>query len=340
MSTENLILDTQKQELGSNLVEMFEILIRPNDEAYDRAFYIHNGINYADPNSQGAGRNIHFPRLDLTAMNTYVAIPCEIEGIETSTGGASNKPKLKVANIPALSRALGSLGDGLDDEQTLFDYLRSRNVVKASNFLGATLRYRSTLEKYTYDINDTIEEPTEFPMHTFIIDRISGEDHLMIEFELTNPAELDRVNLPNRKMSSKYCMWKYQGWHDGEGGCYWPKGSNGLFIDRNDEIITTNISSIGTWNASVTYNAGDKVRYSLNPGWSIWEAKIDVPVNIDPTAGTVYWDRIDICGKRLNSCKVRFQGNNTLSNPIDLDNDLDNSVPLPFGGYPGTQKAK
>jgi phage-related protein len=338
--TDQLLIDVEKQELGSNLVEMFEIMIRDSDEANDRAFYIHNGINYADPDSNGAGKNIHFPRVDQTAMNTYIAIPVEIEGIATSTGGASNRPTLRIANIPVLSRTLGSLGDGRDDEQTLFDYLQSRNVLNAKSFLGATVRYRSTLEKYTYDIDDNIETPTEFPMHTFIIDRISGEDNLFVEFELANPAELDRVLLPGRKMSSKYCMWKYQGAHDGEGGCNWPKGSNGIFVDQNDEIITTNIASIGTWNSSATYSVGDKVRYSLNPGWSIYEAQIAVPANINPTAGTLYWKRIDVCGKRLNSCKIRFQGNTSLTNPVDIDNDLDNSKPLPFGGYPGTQKAK
>lgn len=82
------------------------------------------------------------------------------------------------------------------------------------------------------------------------------------------------------------------------------------------------------------------MRYSLNPGWSIYEAQIAVPANINPTAGTLYWKRIDVCGKRLNSCKIRFQGNTSLTNPVDIDNDLDNSKPLPFGGYPGTQKAK
>lgn len=338
--TDQLLIDVEKQELGSNLVEMFEILIKSSDEDNDRAFYIHNGINYADTDSSGAAKNIHFPRIDQTAMNTYIAIPVEIEGIETSGSGAANRPILRVANIPVLSRTLGSLGDGVEDEQTLFDYLQSRNVTDTKTFLGATVRYRTTLEKYTYSIDDDVEVPTEFPMHTFIIDRIAMESNLFVEFELANPAELDRVNLPNRVMSSKYCMWKYQGWHDGEGGCNWPKGSNGFFVDKDDQIITNDITSIGIWNNSSTYSQGNKVRYSLNPGWAIYEAQVAVPANIDPTSGTIYWTRIDICGKRLNSCKIRFQGNDTLSNPVDFDNDLDNSYPLPFGGYPGTKKAR
>ncbi len=49
--------------------------------------------------------------------------------------------------------------------------------------------------------------------------------------------------------------------------------------------------------------------------------------NINPR----YWQRLDVCGKTLNSCKIRFQGNNS-------DATLNSAIPLPFGGFPGLLK--
>ena len=63
--------------------------------------------------------------------------------------------------------------------------------------------------------------------------------------------------------------------------------------------------------------------------------------NITPENGSSYWNRGDVCGKLLQSCKMRYQaigstsatGQNLL--PSDL---LDTSKILPFGAFPGSRK--
>lgn len=334
--TDLALLDAQSQEVGSGLVELFEIMIHPTDEDTGHAFYIHNGLDY-DTAIGGSSYNVCFPSIDGLTLNEYISIPVEISGISVSSAGPSARPTLRIANIPVLSRTIAATGDGIDDEQTLFDYLVSRGLTSAKSFLGATVRYRTTLEKYIYRPGDPPDTPIEFPTSTFIIDRISAEDNITVEFELASPADLERATIPARLISSKYCAWEYQGMAYGRGGCSWPLTSKDLWVDKDDNIIATDSGTVSTWNASATYTQGDLVKVYLNPGWGMYEAVINVPVGISPTAGTVYWRRKDMCGKRLNSCKIRFQGNSSLTNPVDFDNDLDTSHSLPFGGYLGSK---
>jgi len=60
-----------------------------------------------------------------------------------------------------------------------------------------------------------------------------------------------------------------------------------------------------------------------------------------PSIGSAYWEKADICGKLLGSCKMRYQAmginSNTALNFIPSIN-LDTSRSLPFGGFPGSKK--
>ena len=76
---------------------------------------------------------------------------------------------------------------------------------------------------------------------------------------------------------------------------------------------------------------------------TVWRALIpnQKSDNITPENGSSYWNRGDVCGKLLQSCKMRYQaigstsatGQNLL--PSDL---LDTSKILPFGAFPGSRK--
>jgi lambda family phage minor tail protein L len=90
------------------------------------------------------------------------------------------------------------------------------------------------------------------------------------------------------------------------------------------------------------------VRHTLNGLSMLWFPKRPVPLaEAPPTVqltNSLYWKRIDVCGKTVNSCKVRFQyipidhtstGAGVLSIPSA---STDTTEKLPFGGFPGTAK--
>ncbi len=102
---------------------------------------------------------------------------------------------------------------------------------------------------------------------------------------------------------------------------------------------TTNFQSIGSISNAVNTifrataaGSGTGVAQEISNQVQIWEALFD-NTDKDPRHHRKYWKRIDLCGKSLTSCKIRFQGNAS-------DDTLDSAVPLPFGGFPGSKKFK
>ena len=337
-----LIDSVQTQEVDDSLIHLYEITF---PAPYNETVYLHNGLDF----SGGTGENIYFSTPDGTALNEYIAFPITVEGIEIKSGGGSTKPSLIMANLPVLGRSLVNNTDGIDDEETLEDIITSAELNTAEDFLYAKITCRTTLLKYTNKVGDNPSLPIEYPKNVYTIDRVSTETASTIEFELTTPADLDDVMLPNRKVVGKYCSWEYQGALSGRGGCTYPKNSSNRFFDEYDQLLAVNInsSSIPTWSTSGTYAAGDRVKRVTPLGWQIFEA-IFANSAKTPEEYPRTWKRIDICGKRLSSCKLRFQGitadlsadESSLLGTVPGNEYLDTSVALPFGGFPGSKKGR
>ena len=103
------------------------------------------------------------------------------------------------------------------------------------------------------------------------------------------------------------------------------------------------------YNASHTYSINEHVRKTITvlkpieiTGGvdTVWKALASGLSNQTPASVSVFWTRGDICGKRLASCKCRYQ-------VIPAEENVDNSAPagafnttqvLQFGGFPGTAK--
>lgn len=326
------IIDTvQLQSIDDSLVDLFEITLQ-NSSSVDVRFVsgLANGVD-----------NVYFPSLDGQSLHEYVALPCSISNIETSSGGASNRPTFEIANLISLGRSIENNSDGSNDEQTWQDILQSKNIAKPEDILGAKLTYRRTLFKNTYRVSDvsgwTTTAPIEFPKATYIMERVRGENSLVVSYELISPFDLQSVKLPNRTIVGKYCPWKYQGIaidQDERSGCTYPTDGSvqSKFFDINDNEIT----SISTgYTAQASYSAGTKIKYPTSGFVKIWEVLVNpAGLNAPPVEGSRYWKRIDVCGKTLNSCKVRYQGVDSNGDPVNR------LIPLPFGGFPGTRKFK
>ena len=71
-------------------------------------------------------------------------------------------------------------------------------------------------------------------------------------------------------------------------------------------------------------------------------AKQTLDININFDEASHYWNANKkrtgngtynyVCGKTLNSCKIRYQGVDSNGDPVNR------LIPLPFGGFPGTRK--
>lgn len=100
-----------------------------------------------------------------------------------------------------------------------------------------------------------------------------------------------------------------------------------------------------TYSASETYNAftnadyNDYVLYTTSgePYPRLWRVKtITMQAGVHPTTPqlNIYWGRGDICGKRVNSCSLRFHANPGTYGPTT---NTSKEVALPFGGFPGAR---
>ena len=334
------IIDTvQLQETADALITLFEVTL----PSTGTVVYLVDGMDNGED-------NIYFPEKKLNNSSTYtlqeyVAIPIEVDGVEFKSSGASNRPSLRLANIPVLSRSASNNKDGVEDEYDILDILSEEGILKNEDLLTAKVVIRRTLFKKTYKESDgpTVSAaPVEFPTQIFYIDRVASETNILVEFELATAMDIETVKLPGRVVNGRYCPWKYQGYHtpvtvDGqvvplkEGGCTWPLDGNGRFFDEHDNIITKDITTISEWSSSDTFSTGAKVKTITNGHTEIWEALRPVPANKNPRNQKVYWKRLDVCGKTLNSCKIRFQGNNNTE-------ELLTSFILPFGGFPGSKQ--
>tara|TARA_B100000085_G_scaffold108904_1_gene99379 strand:+ start:8943 stop:9851 length:909 start_codon:yes stop_codon:yes gene_type:complete len=300
----DLIDVVQSTELDDSYVELFDILLNTKPTATE--------VHLIDGLEEGT-TNIWFPKYNSSGnleWSEYLAVPIGIDGIEAQSTGAAARPTLSIANIAALARNISNFSnydqansDGEENETTIDDILADLNITKNEDVLGSSVTYRRTLLKntyvkisdsyYTYSDRETkttaitsVPVPKEFPSSKYILDRVSLENNILVEFELASPFDIEGFKIPNRYVIGKYCPWEYKGADLGttaksvRSGCSWrPHPTNGPFFDAENNVTT-----------------------AAN----------------------------DACGKTIQSCKKRFH-NST---------NGDESIPLPFGGFPGTRKFK
>ena len=118
-----------------------------------------------------------------------------------------------------------------------------------------------------------------------------------------------------------------------------PSDSNGNF-DR--------IRAYGAYSASTNYYAytedrqNDYVTYTTSGKTHLWKATRTQTTGANTAPGfNSYWERGDVCGKRLTSCACRFGYNPIATGSASTGSTSKNSQkPLPFGGFPGARKFK
>lgn len=295
----NLIDTVQLDDVGEAIVDLFDITLPTGT-----TLHLFNGLN--DDLS-----NVYFPSKTTSTVNEYFAIPIEIEGFEVSAAGASNRPTLSVANIPRLENGLQTpavdTNDGFAEETTILENLRNETekilgkngLYTNEDLLGSTVVHRRTLASKLKTRGDAYSSPVEFPSQKYILDRVSSESNLVVEFELASPIDVEGVTLPYRQVISKYCSWEYQGHYTkGKGGCTWSLDSKGRFYDKDNKLITADVSADVPAQASIfdpisaTYLVGDIVRTGSSP-IRYWICVKDTGgPGLVPSANPTYWAEI------------------------------------------------
>ena len=328
-----LIEAVQLQEPGSELVELYELTVN------NTILYFHAGLEEDLTEVQFRDRTSPY------TARTYIAFPIMMDGVDLSADGAINRPTLTVANVAnTFSSAIGD--------------------IKAEDLVGERLTKRTTLKKYLVGESGDTSPSLEFPIRKFILDRISGENNVSVSYELAAPYDLSGITLPNRKVVGKYCSWQYQGYGlSQKGGCIWSKdsvvsysdGSGGVnthkaYFTEDDEPIVPAGSTMTGWTAGqyktyttyssgTSYSSGDYVEYNDGNQTTVWRCTLATTGNA-PGLNSIYWSKGDVCGKKLSSCKCRFQfkpqspsGSNS-----DPSTEKNTGKILPFGAFIGSRK--
>ena len=128
---------------------------------------------------------------------------------------------------------------------------------------------------------------------------------------------------------------------------YWRSlTDNNVSEPSNSSDFWIEVIPFTTWANDGSYGLNAVVRHSNR----IWR-KLVSATSVNPEPGTdsgVTWKRIDLCGKQLNSCRLRYhaktnpdwEGSSALVETT-LTGTLEPSViHLPFGGFPGSVKFK
>lgn len=182
----------------SALVELFKLDLT----------FINAGVYYFHAGTNELSQNIVFNGI------TYYRFPIQASGFDFNGRGQLPRPKLLVSNVTGAISGL---------------------VLLYQDMIGAKIVRRRTLAKYldavNFDggVNATADPTAVFPEDTYYIDRKSGENRDVVEFELAAAFDLYGVQLPRRQIIQNTCVWGYRSSECGYAG--------GSYFNENDQPV-------------------------------------------------------------------------------------------------------
>ena len=222
MSENIIVKDLQKLDQGSELVCLYEL-----EYVKGSFIYFMSGLDTDLTTVQMRDYN------DNSQINTYIAIPAQLQGLEYKNDGAIARPLISIANASnAFSNAIGTID---------YDY-----------FLGLKFIKRTTLKKYLHGEASATNPPTEFPRDLYVMDRIKAKTKSAVQIECVAPFDLQGVRIPARNILPDRCPFIYQGAGDhvdnfkkAQSGCTWHiegkfKSSVAAFADGTEYTVYVN----------------------------------------------------------------------------------------------------
>jgi len=223
-----MILELNKQRVTSDYIELYQ-LQTPEGWLY---FTTHETSVYM--------RDKETPFTN----RLYGSLPIEFTGWEQKSEGTYARPAITFANI--LTTFADALGDFDNDDLVGLKIVRRKTLaIHLDNVAG--------------DAHGAAAAPTEFPVQSYIIDRIASMDSISVTFELASPFDVSGVMIPGRFILPNSCCWSYQGaatdtpFSSSAGACIWKlaadnNGFTAFFDARNSLFASTavhTLSSIG-----------------------------------------------------------------------------------------------
>jgi len=283
--TDLIVKDLQKQDPGSELIELFELELDTSTTVY-----FHSGV-------EEDLSTVQF-REEGGTIRTYTAIPLQAQGFKNDPSGTSARPTISFANASNIFK---------------------NSITNYENLLGAKLTRRTTLKKYLVGESGDSTPPVEFPKQVFIFDRISAHTKTVISFECATPYDLQGITLPKRQVIANACPWIYQGAdytlneYEKVGACTWNRESNykaayktGLdgtteyisLVNLDDEYIVPGTGESGAITFSSTVSSITKNSYyttNTTLGGSVRRLNKDGSIDTSADSTTVpnYWQALD-----------------------------------------------
>lgn len=301
----DLIDTVQDLEIDDAYIELFDIRLKyidsNGDLQTDEVYHLIDGL-------EDGSTNLWMP-YDTDDNGTlewaeYIALPIAIEGVSTSSDGAQGRPTLSLANVAALARSVSADDDGIDDEIAF-----SGGASDAS--------YDSILEELNISKNEdvlgsVVLHRKTLLKNTYVYDDSSG-NHYTYEDRVTKATPITPVPLPKEFPSGRYILDRV--------------AAENQIIVQFELASPFDIQGLKVPNRYIIgkycpWEYKGVVDGSVKSGCS-WENDggpyFDIDNNSTPNASE------DVCGKTIQSCKARFH-------------NTDDSIPLPFGGFPGSRK--
>lgn len=173
--------------------------------------------------------------------------------------------------------------------------------------------------------------------HTLFFDE--DDVPLILDSWLSNAS-----NAPNWATGQSYTQSSYVEYPSNSGNYYRCEKAH-TSSSANDPSDGTGhwlkVRKYTTYSSSTTYNSGDLVNETVTVNGkslnTIWKCIATGISNKAPSLTSAYWEREELCGKKLSSCKCRFQAipvaTNVSNQPPSAKKD--SSGRLPFGAFPG-----
>lgn len=325
----------------SALITMFEI--DASDLAFDAGIitstqYDNGGLIFRFHNNIKLGRTSVFWQ-----GNEYIAAPITAEGFEIAAKGTLPIPRLSITSnesgisfLALLKEKIRQLDDLIGAKIT-----RIRTFAKyldAQNFTGIT-----EIDNFTPDPN------VEFPRDVYYIDRKASENKYSITFELASILDVEGLFLPTGTVLTDKCRWNYRGC-----GCFYeyanqrnveihgsvtvsnlPQDAPPVANNKN-ELITEIVGKPtiivkGKWQTGVTYYKGEAIFIEKRGIKYYFVCNATTTQSSPPHSDWI----ADQCSQTLTGCKLRWANKDM---GFEMDGQPIKGV-LPFGGYPGTNKA-
>lgn len=152
---------------------------------------------------------------------TYSPMPIMVEGFTYDGQGALPRPKLRVANVTKLMSSF---------------------VTHYEDMVGARVIRKRTFARYL-DGQAAADPSVQFPDETWLVDKKTMENRLLIEWELSSPFDTEGVMIPARTVLGTVCPWKYRGEGCGYTGTTYFKLDNTPTTDPTEDACGKHFTS-------------------------------------------------------------------------------------------------